>query len=108
MKKIMIVVFSLTCLCFQCGGTNSGYARIIILDKDNNIVTGATVTFLDHSSHIVSSGTSDLKGIYHYEQSAPIEEILEVTVDSPDDQQHAAGIIRIKPDEETELTLILD
>lgn len=104
----MIVVFSLTTLCFQCGGTNSGHARITILDSDHNIVSGATVTFLDHSSHIVSSGTSDENGIYLYEQATPMEEILEVTVDSPDDQLHDAGIIRIKPDEETELTLILD
>ena len=108
MQKILIVVLSLTSLCFQCGADANGHAKITVIDQDHNPVPGATVTFEEHSSNIVGSGSCDANGVYIYDQANPIEEILEVVVDSPDDLHHGAGIIRIKPDETTELTIMID
>ena len=109
MQKILIVVFSLTCLCFQChSGHLPGYAKITVVDGNYHPHPGAIVTIKEPSNNIISSGSSDGNGIYFYEQRSPREEILEVVVESGDDIYHGAGIIQIIPGRTTELTIMLD
>ena len=104
-----MVVFSLTCLCFQCNsGHLPGYAKITVVNRNYHPYPGATVTIKEQSNNIVSSGNSDGNGIYFYEQRNPGEEILEVVVESRDDVYHGAGIIQIIPGRTMELTIMID
>jgi hypothetical protein len=109
MKKLLIVVFALTCLCFQCNTcVFPGRANITVVDRNHQPVSGATITVKNQSNHVVGSGNSDSNGIYPYEESNIREEVLEIVVDSKDNLRHGAAVVGIKPGEDLELTIMLD